>query len=623
MYNNEENNKLNGNLTSGENVQNGVAQDGTPGENIGQTAGYNQNTGANQDVSYNQNTGINQNVGYNQSAEVNRNAGYNQNTGTSQNAGDYQSTGGNRNVSYNQSMGANQNTGYNQGKGADQNVNYNRNAGYYQNTQPDRNAAYAQDAGYAQMNDAGMSSGKKAKKQKKQTGKSDFPKKLTRCAAYALAFGLVAGTAFQGSSYAMKNLFGDKESSESVSTEVASSAENNGDALPATNVTSDVVTDISSVDVSKIVENVMPSVVAITNMTEIQYPSFFGYSESGQNESAGSGFIVGEDDTHLYIATNNHVVKGADSLTVQFHDETTASAEVQGTDVTNDLAVVKVKKADMEKGALENVKVAAFGDSKSLAVGEAAIAIGNALGYGQSVTTGVVSALDRLVSVQDETTGQTISSRLIQTDAAINPGNSGGALLNVKGEVIGINSSKYSDTSVEGMGFAIPVATAKPIIDELIATGKSTSAQGAYLGISGVDVTEKESVAYNFPIGAYITQVMEDSAAAKAGLAQGDIITKVDKTEVASFTELKTVLSGHRAGDEVTLTYERRGENGEYEEHTVKVTLGEYPKEDTEDESQKNSDEKRPQQDEDRQEEYEYGDDWNVFPYDFFEEFGW
>lgn len=240
----------------------------------------------------------------------------------------------------------------------------------------------------------------------------------------------------------------------------------------------------------------------------------------------------------------------------------------------------------MEKEALDSVKIATLGDSTKINVGEAAIAIGNALGYGQSVTTGVVSALDRLVTIQDETTGQTISSKLIQTDAAINPGNSGGALLNAKGEVIGINSSKYSDTDVEGMGFAIPISTAKPIIDELIATGKSTSAQGAYLGIAGVDVTEKESQAYNFPVGAYITQVEKDSAAANAGLSQGDIITGIDDTEVSCFADLKSVIAGHRAGDVVTLTYERRGSDGEYQESTMTITLGEYPQEDdTEEES--------------------------------------
>lgn len=445
--------------------------------------------------------------------------------------------------------------------------NYNEeNQNFYEQT----NQMGPQDAGYSTIHE-------QSEKADSPKPKSSFRKKMTRCVAYALAFGLVAGTAFEGSSYAMNQLFGDKGNQTVASTE--NDGGSRSDSLPTTSVSTGEVKNISSTDVSQIVENVMPSIVAITNMSEVQYRNFFGYLENQESESAGSGFIVGEDEDYLYIATNNHVVQGADTLTVQFNDDTTASAEVQGTDSTNDLAVVKVLKSDMEEGALDNIKVAALGDSTELSVGEAAIAIGNALGYGQSVTTGVVSALDRLVSIEDETSGQTISSRLIQTDAAINPGNSGGALLNANGEVIGINSSKYSDTDVEGMGFAIPISTAKPIIDELIATGKSTTAQGAYLGIYGVDVSEKESQAYNFPIGAYITQVAEGSAAANAGLSQGDIITKIDDTEVTTYAELKSIISGHRAGDVVTLTYQRRAENGEYQENTMSVTLGEYPQE--------------------------------------------
>lgn len=459
--------------------------------------------------------------------------------------------------------------------------NYNEeNHNYYEQV----NNMGPQDAGYSTVQEEKM-------KAEEPKPKSNFRKKMTRCVAYALAFGLVAGTAFEGSSYAMNQLFGDSKNQSVASTE--SDGSSKSDTLPTTSVSTGDIKSITSTDVSQIVENVMPSIVAITNMSEVQYRNFFGYVENQESESAGSGIIVGEDDTYLYIATNNHVVQGASSLTVQFDDDSTASAEVQGTDSTNDLAIVKVAKSDMEDGSLDNVRVASLGDSDSLSVGEAAIAIGNALGYGQSVTTGVVSALNRLVSIEDETTGQTISSRLIQTDAAINPGNSGGALLNANGEVIGINSSKYSDTDVEGMGFAIPISTAKPIIDELISTGKSTTAQGAYLGITGVDVSEKESQAYNFPVGAYITQVTENSAAANAGLSQGDIITKIDDTKVTTFTELKSVISGHRAGDVVTLTYQRRGDNGEYQENTMSVTLGEYPQEtDTDSDMQEDSEDR-------------------------------
>ncbi len=400
-----------------------------------------------------------------------------------------------------------------------------------------------------------------------------FGKKMTKCVAYALAFGLVSGTAFQGSSYVLNNIVSDSsaESTASDSTKLAATAVSTGSSSAVT-----------STDVSNVVSEVMPSIVAITNMSEVQYQSFFGQTENYESESAGSGIIVKEDDDYLYIVTNNHVVTGANSLTVQFSDESTVSAEVQGTDESNDLAVVKVKKSDITADTLSTIKVATIGDSDSLAVGEAAIAIGNALGYGQSVTTGVISALNREVTISDETTGTSYTNSLIQTDAAINPGNSGGALINTQGEVIGINSSKYSDTSVEGMGFSIPMATAEPIIEDLITNGTVTaSTQGGYLGIAGVDVTDEVSSAYNIPAGVYVTQVMEDSVAQSAGLSQGDIITKIDDQEVSSISGLKQIISGHEAGDKVTITYQRRDTSGSYQEATMEVTLGEYPADDS------------------------------------------
>lgn len=395
----------------------------------------------------------------------------------------------------------------------------------------------------------------------------NFGKKMTRCVAYALAFGLIAGTAFQGSSYALQQIFPKKY-------ETASTA---GTAKVATAVsTTNNSAAVSSTDITGVVSDVMPSIVAITNMENVQYQTFFGQTQNYESKSAGSGIIVKEDDNYYYIATNNHVVEGTKSLTVQFADLTTASAEVQGTDATNDLAVVKVKKSDIKSDTLSKIKVATLGDSAKLAVGEPAIAIGNALGYGQSVTTGVISALNREVTMQDESSGATVSNKLIQTDAAINPGNSGGALIDTKGEVIGINSSKYSDTSVEGMGFSIPMSTAKPIIEDLITKGTSTAASnGAYLGIAGVDVTDEVSSAYNIPAGVYITEVMSKSAAETAGFSQGDIITQVDDQKLTAMADLKKVISGHKAGDSVTITYQRRDNSGSYKEKTKKVTLGE------------------------------------------------
>ena len=215
----------------------------------------------------------------------------------------------------------------------------------------------------------------------------------------------------------------------------------------------------------------MPSIVAITAVSVEEYPSMFGQSESYESESAGSGIIIAQDDDYLYIVTNNHVISGASSLTVTFVDDSYAEAEVQGTNSENDLAVVKISLANISDETLEEIKVATIGDSDSLEVGDSAIAIGNALGYGQSVTTGVISALNREVEMEDEETGEVTTSELIQTDAAINPGNSGGALINSNGELIGINSAKYSDTDVEGMGFAIPMSTALPIIQDIIENG--------------------------------------------------------------------------------------------------------------------------------------------------------
>ena len=312
----------------------------------------------------------------------------------------------------------------------------------------------------------------------KHSGGNGFGTKLAKCVAIALVFGLVAGTAFTGVSYFGGNALGINQSSDSSdkssggSKDSGSSGSSSSDTAKTLAATSTGdATDVT--DVSGIVDAVMPSIVAITNTGVVQSQNFFGQSQSYESQSAGSGIIIQEDDTYLYIATNNHVVEGAESLTVQFCDDSTVSAEVKGTDASHDLAVVKVEKSAIDSDTLSAIKVATIGDSTALKVGQATIAIGNALGYGQSVTTGVVSALGRTVSTSDSSTGTTVTNdNLIQTDAAINPGNSGGALLNTNGEVIGINSVKYSDTSVEGIGYAIPMEDAQPIITQLITQEK-------------------------------------------------------------------------------------------------------------------------------------------------------
>lgn len=394
--------------------------------------------------------------------------------------------------------------------------------------------------------------------------RNHFFGKLTKCAALALVFGIVGGTAFSGTNYFSEYFLGSNQ--EKAVTEEAEI--NSSKIQPTSTVSGSVV----STDISDVVENVMPSVVAITGMTQQEMRNFFGRGQVFESESSGSGIIVNKDDTYLYIATNNHVVENTNALTVQFSDETTASAVIRGTAPSNDLAVIQVALSDLQEETLNSLKIATLGDSDELAVGNAAIAIGNALGYGQSVTTGVISALGREVTFEDETTGQTISSRLIQTDAAINPGNSGGALINTKGEVIGINSSKYSDTDVEGMGFAIPMATAGPILEDLIANGKTTTTGSPYLGIYGVDVTSDLSGKYNMPNGVYVAQVVEGSGAEAAGIMMGNIITKVDGKEVNSMEELKSSVSSYKVGDTITITVQIIN-NGAYIEKEIPVTL--------------------------------------------------
>ena len=300
--------------------------------------------------------------------------------------------------------------------------------------------------------------------------------------------------------------------------------------------------------------------------------SFFGRGETIESESSGSGIIISKDENYLYIATNNHVVERSDALTVQFSDDSTAPATIRGTDSADDLAVVQVKLSDLTDETLNVVKTATIGDSEKISVGDPAIAIGNALGYGQSVTTGVISALGREVTFQDESTGETLMSRLIQTDAAINPGNSGGALVNAAGEVIGINSSKYADTEVEGMGFAIPMETAGPILEDLVENGKVTKTGSPYLGIYGKDVTEEVSQQYHMPLGVYVVQVIEGSGAEEAGIMEGNIITKIGDKDITSMDDLKECLRDYHVGDSINVTVQI-ADNGTYLEKEVVVNL--------------------------------------------------
>ena len=405
------------------------------------------------------------------------------------------------------------------------------------------------------------------KQDKKDGGKNKFMKSLALCIVLALVFGVVAGAAFQVTGYIGSKVTTSEASSDQVitdSSEVEKALENAGQTTTTTSGDS-----VSTVyDVSAVAEAAMPSLVSITNMGEQEIQSFFG-TYTQPSESSGTGIIIGKNDDELLIATNNHVVEGSEQLNVCFIDNEVASALVKGTDPSNDLAVIAVSLSDIPEETLDKITIAQLGDSDSLKIGEPVIAIGNALGYGQSVTTGVISALDREVTIENMT------SSLIQTDAAINPGNSGGALLNLQGQVIGINSAKLASSQVEGMGYAIPISTAEPIIDDLMNRKTRTAVdedKRGYLGISGVDVTSDISKQMGIPTGAYVAAVVDGSAADQAGLKKGDIITKFDGSGVSSMTSLKELMSYYEAGETVDITF-KRADNGEYTEQTVQITL--------------------------------------------------
>lgn len=320
-------------------------------------------------------------------------------------------------------------------------------------------------------------------------------------------------------------------------------------------------------DVTEVVKSAMPCVVSITNF----YTAMDWYGDESEEEASGSGIIVGENEDELLIVTNYHVIEENDQLSVQFIDDSEVIAYVKGTDSEHDLAVIAVLLVDIEEATKHRIAIATLGNSDALQVGEPAIAIGNSLGYGQSVTTGVISALNREIEFDDNTT-----SFLIQTDAAINPGNSGGALLNVKGEVIGINSSKIADYLIEGMGYAIPITTAKPIIEELMlreTRQKVAESEKAFLGISGTDVTEEVSMTYNLPLGVYVADIVADTGAEEAGLQQGDIIVAFDGENITHMTQLQELLEYYAAGTSVEVTIMRQSDIG-YQEKVIIVTLG-------------------------------------------------
>ena len=435
-------------------------------------------------------------------------------------------------------------------------------------------------------------------------GNGGFGKKAATAVALAVIFGLVAGAVFQGVNIAADKYRDNNSSSTQIGkTETVTGTEKSTDGSSTESSVKSIVAESGTV--AGVAQATMSSIVAITSVSVQEIPSFFGYgTRQYQSAGSGSGIIVGENDSELLIATNNHVVSGATTLTVCFaggdvvgaEEETQAmasgdsitdssdssvdvnnavSAKIKGTDEENDLAVIAVEKSDIPEETMNEIKIAQMGSSDDLVVGEQVVAIGNALGYGQSVTSGWVSALNRTISTEDGDT-----SGLIQTDAALNPGNSGGALLNMKGEVIGINAAKYADSQVEGMGYAIPISKAEPILEELMNREtrdkiEDTSKVG-YMGIKAADLTTEAIQMYNMPAGAFLTEVTPGGAADKAGIKKGDIVVKLDGQKVSGKNDLVDKLQYYESGETVEVVI-ARANNGEYKEETVEVTLGSKP----------------------------------------------
>lgn len=458
------------------------------------------------------------------------------------------------------------------------------------------------------VNETGQESEKK-KRRKKSGGR-----KLASTISLAVVFGLVAGVVFQGVNFLAAQYMGTTTADAEPQIETAQlavSASSDDAASEGTdsseNGTADAAQSVSTQtgSVSDVAKAAMPTVVAITSVSIQEIPNYFrafgfeyGDTQQYSSEGSGSGIIVGENDDELLIATNNHVVDGATTLSVCFagndvvnaeaetvnmssdsdsdgdvNVEDAVSAKIKGTDETNDLAVVAVQKSDIPEDTLSQIKIAQLGDSDSVEVGEQVVAIGNALGYGQSVTSGWISALNRSISTSDGTT----SDGLIQTDAAINPGNSGGALLNMQGEVVGINSAKYADSAVEGMGYAIPISKAQPILENLM--NRQTrdkvedDSKAAYLGVTSADLSMEAIQMYDMPEGAFVIRVDKDSAADEAGIQKGDIIVSFDGQTVSGREDLENKLAYYEAGESVDVVVSR-ADNGEYVQKTISVTLG-------------------------------------------------
>ena len=507
-------------------------------------------TGYNPDSTYSELSGMRYNSNTYQGTSQGYGASNNQPSGHSPGMG--QGSGMNHNMG--QSSGMNQSMGQNPGQ------RYNQGAGQMPGQNPGQRAGYS--SPYNHTRQTVKSGGPSGKNKSKGGGK------ILKTLALAAAFGLVAGITFQGVNIGTEKLRG--ISGKSESSKVEETTETTSDASEETSKDSSVSTQpvVQSSgsttlmsDVSKIVETAQPSIVSITTTSTRSYQYFFQSYETPVS-GAGSGIIIGQKNDKLYVATNYHVIEDADEINVGFNDGEIVSASVKGYDPDQDIAVLEVNKSDMKSSTKDSITVATVGDSDKLKVGEPSIAIGNALGYGQSVTVGYISALDRSIEGTD--------GSFIQTDAAINPGNSGGALIDSEGKVIGINSVKYVDSQVEGMGFSIPINTAMAIINDII---EGTQKGNVYLGISGADISKEYAQIYGFPMGIYLKEITPGSPAEKAGLHTGDIIVAFDGEEVYTVEELQKQLKQCEAGQEVSLEIYRADSMGDYDKTEVQVTL--------------------------------------------------
>ena len=399
--------------------------------------------------------------------------------------------------------------------------------------------------------------GNKDQGPKKKHGKG--ASRWAKVVCTGLVFGVVASAAFQTSNIVAGKVLGTTQTTNKTAktTTTANSAK----------LTTSSNSSSGTANVTEVAKNAMPSIVSITNMSVQEVQNFFGGTQKQKSESAGSGIIVGQNDSELLIVTNNHVVEGSSTLTVTFIDEESVEADIKGTDSDKDLAVVAVPLSKIKDSTMNKIAVATLGDSDKTQVGDQVIAIGNALGYGQSVTTGIVSAKERTMDSYD--------GKLLQTDAAINPGNSGGALLNANGEVIGINSAKIATETVEGIGYAIPVSDVSDLITNLMnQKTKVAESERGYIGIKGVDVTSDSAQMYNMPTGVYVSEVISGGGAEKAGITKGAVITGIEGTTVDGMDALQEQLQYYKAGEKVKITVQTQSKNGEYEKRDVEVTLG-------------------------------------------------